>query len=160
MGIEPFMVSSSIVVLCAQRLLRRLCSSCKQSYRPTADERRLLGVDPGTDVTIHKPVGCDMCNQIGYKGRVGTHEMLVPNDRLRRAITTRGMTAEALKRHAVEDCGMTTLYWDAMEKVRAGLCCLEDVLTEVRRDEFDSRPEWMFEELGLDRPANRDEPLH
>jgi type IV pilus assembly protein PilB len=158
MGIEPFMVSSSIIVLCAQRLLRRLCSSCKQPYRPSEDERRLLGVDPGTDVTLHKPVGCEMCNQIGYKGRVGTHEMLVPNDRLRRAITTRGMTAEALKRHAVEECGMTTLYWDSMEKVRTGLCCLEDVLTEVRRDEFDSRPEWMFEELGLTRPANRDEP--
>ncbi len=160
MGVEPFMVSSSIVVLCAQRLLRRLCSSCKQPYRPTDEERRLLGVGPHTDVTLHKPVGCDVCNHIGFKGRIGTHEMLVPNDGLRRAITTKGMTAEGLKRYAVEHCGMTTLYWDTMEKVRAGLCGLQDALTEIRRDEFDSRPAWMFEELGLEHPANRDEPLY
>jgi type IV pilus assembly protein PilB len=158
MGIEPFMVSSSIIVLCAQRLLRRLCSSCKQPYSPSDDERRLVGVAPNADVALFKPVGCDNCNQIGFKGRIGAHEMLVPDDRLRRAITTKGMTAEGLKRHGVEECGMTTLFWDTMEKVRAGLCSLEDVLTEIRRDEFDSRPEWMFDELGLERPANRDTP--
>ena len=54
---------------------------------------------------------------------------------------------------------MTTLYWDAMEKVRAGICSLDDTLTEVRRDEFDSRPDWMFDELGLVRPASRDTPF-
>jgi hypothetical protein len=52
---------------------------------------------------------------------------------------------------------MTTLYWDAMEKVRAGMCHLDDVLTDIRRDEFDARPDWMFEELGFERPANRDQ---
>ena len=78
---------------------------------------------------------------------------------MRKVIATHGATAEALKRLAVETCGMTTLYWDAMEKVRAGICALDDTLTEVRRDEFDSRPEWMFEELGLVRPASRDIPF-
>ncbi len=158
MGIEPFMVSSSIVVLCAQRLLRRLCTACKQPYAPSADERRLVGVEPSTNVTLHKAVGCDVCNGLGFKGRIATHEVLVPNDRLRKAITTRGMTAEALKRQAVEQCGMTTLWWDTMEKVRAGVCALDDVLTEIRRDEFDARPDWMFDELGLARPADRETP--
>jgi hypothetical protein len=74
-------------------------------------------------------------------------------------IATKGATAEALKRLAVETCGMTTLYWDAMEKVRAGVCSLDDTLTEVRRDEFDSRPDWMFDELGLARSATRDVPF-
>ena len=58
---------------------------------------------------------------------------------------------EVIKRLAVENGGMTTLYWDAMERVRAGLCSIEDTLAEVRKDEFDSRPAWMFEELGLER---------
>jgi type IV pilus assembly protein PilB len=158
MGIEPYMVSSSIVIVCAQRLLRRLCSSCKEPYRPDERERRLIGVAPNAEITLHRPVGCDVCNRIGFKGRTGCHEMLIPNDQLRIAITTRGMAAEALKRRAVEICGMTTLYWDAMEKVRAGVCHLDDVLSEVRRDEFDARPEWMFAELGLERPENRDQP--
>ncbi len=158
MGIEPYMVSSSIIVVCAQRLLRRLCGSCKQPYEPDDRERRLVGVGPSTPITLFKPVGCDVCNRIGFKGRTGCHEMLIPNDQLRIAITTRGMAAEALKRRAVELCGMTTLYWDAMEKVRAGVCHLDDVLSEVRRDEFDARPEWMFDELGLTRPENRDQP--
>jgi len=158
MGIEPYMVSSSIVVVCAQRLLRRLCGACKQPYEPDDRERRLLGIDPTTPVTLYKPVGCGTCNRIGFKGRTGCHEMMIPNDELRIAITTHGMAAEALKRRAVELCGMTTLYWDAMEKVRAGVCHLDDVLSEVRRDEFDARPAWMFDELALTRPENRDQP--
>ncbi len=159
MGIEPFMVSSSLVLVCAQRLLRRLCRECREAYEPDARERLLVGVDPGTPLTLHRARGCARCNEIGYRGRIGTHEICVPDDAMRRVIATRGATAEGLKRMAVETCGMTTLYWDAMEKVRVGICSLDDVLTEVRRDEFDSRPEWMFAELGLARPASRDAPL-
>ncbi len=157
MGIEPYMVSSSIIVVCAQRLLRRLCVMCREAYVPDERERRLIGVGPRTDITLYRPTGCEACDRVGFKGRTGTHELLAPNDRLRVAITTKGVGAESLKRHAVEECGMTTLYWDAMEKVRAGMCHLDDVLTEIRRDEFDARPDWMFEELGLERPANRDQ---
>jgi type IV pilus assembly protein PilB len=159
MGIEPFMVSSSLVLVCAQRLLRRLCRECKEIHEPDAFERRLLGVDPETPLTLYRARGCARCNEIGYRGRIGTHEICIPDDAMRKVIASKGSTAEELKRLAVETCGMTTLYWDAMEKVRAGICSLDDVLTEVRRDEFDSRPEWMFEELGLVRPASRDKPL-
>ena len=158
MGIEPFMVSSSLVLVCAQRLLRRLCPDCKEPYQPDANERRLVGVDPQTPLTLQRARGCARCNEIGYRGRIGTHEILVPDDAMRKVIAARGATAEELKRMAVEAGGMTTLYWDAMEKVRAGICALDDVLTEVRRDEFDSRPEWMFTELGLARPVSRDLP--
>jgi type II secretory ATPase GspE/PulE/Tfp pilus assembly ATPase PilB-like protein/DNA-binding response OmpR family regulator len=159
MGIESFMVSSSLVLVCAQRLLRRLCRECREAYQPDAYERRLVGVDPETPLTLQRARGCARCNEIGYRGRIGTHEICVPDDAMRKVIASKGATAEELKRLAVETCGMTTLYWDAMEKVRAGICSLDDVLTEVRRDEFDSRPEWMFEELGLARPASRDKPL-
>ncbi len=83
--------------------------------------------------------------------------MLVPNDAMRRVITSQTVTAEGLKRQAVEQWEMTTLYWDAMEKICAGLCSLDDALAKVRKDEFDARPGWMFTELGLPHPTNRAE---
>jgi len=152
MGIEPFLVSASIILVCAQRLLRRLCPECRETYQPTEEEKQLVGVAPHADISLYRPKGCRTCNGIGYKGRVGVHEILVPDDAMRRSLGTSGITSEVIKRLAVENGGMTTLYWDAMEKVRAGLCSTEDTLSEVRKDEFDSRPPWMFEELGLERP--------
>lgn len=149
MGIEPFMVSSSLVLICAQRLLRRLCKECKEEYAPNSDERQLIGVDYDTEVTLHRAKGCSACNGTGYKGRVGIHEILVPDDAMRKAINQHGITSEALKRMAIETTDMTTLYWDAMEKARQGITSVEEALANVRRDEFDSRPRWMFEELGL-----------
>ena len=157
MGIEPFMVSSSIILVCAQRLLRRLCTECKVPYTPNETEKELVGLPPEADITLFQAKGCEACNTSGYKGRVGIHEMLAPNDTMRRIITSQTVTAESLKRQAVEECDMTTLYWDAMEKVRAGLCSLDDALAKVRKDEFDARPGWMFTELGLPHPTNRDE---
>ncbi|MGE0823894.1 MAG: ATPase, T2SS/T4P/T4SS family [Candidatus Binatia bacterium] len=151
MGIEPFMVSSSLVLVCAQRLLRRLCKECKEPYQPNDEEKQLVGVDLDSDITIHRAKGCVKCNSTGYKGRVGIHEILVPNDEMRKAINQHGITSEALKRMAIEMCDMTTLYWDAMEKVRQGITSVEEALANVRRDEFDSRPHWMFDELGLSR---------
>lgn len=155
MGIEPFMVSSSIVLICAQRLLRRLCKTCKELYRPSDDERHLLGINIDTPVEIYRAKGCEACNNTGYKGRIGIHEILVPDDAIRKAINEHGITAETLKRMAIDNTGMTTLYWDAMEKVRQGITSIEDALANVRRDEFDSRPQWMFDDLGIKRPQQR-----
>ena len=87
---------------------------------------------------------------------VGIHEFLVPNAAMRKSINASGITAKELKRQAVEESSMTTLYWDAMEKVREGRCSIDDVLAKVRIDEFDARPEWMFAELGLSVPDSRD----
>ena len=157
MGIEPFMVSSSVVLVCAQRLMRRLCKSCKEEYRPEPDERRLVGLPPDSQLPLYRAKGCEKCSHTGYKGRIGIHEILVPDDDMRKAINQHGITAEALKRQAIETCDMTTLYWDAMEKVRQGITSVEDALSKVRKDEFDTRPDWMFEELGLEKPANRDQ---
>ncbi|HSP06991.1 MAG TPA: ATPase, T2SS/T4P/T4SS family [Acidobacteriota bacterium] len=154
MGIEPFLVSSTVICVVAQRLLRRLCEECKEPYVPDASEKALLGLPPDYQIGIYRPKGCKHCAGIGYKGRIGTHEILLPDDEMRMGISTNRMTAEALKRAAVER-GMTTLYWDAMEKVREGVCSIPDVLSKVRRDDFDSRPTWMFEDLDIERPASR-----
>jgi type IV pilus assembly protein PilB len=153
MGIEPYMISSSLLMVCAQRLLRRLCPACKEPHRPDEAQRRLVGACADEDVTLFRARGCERCGRSGYKGRVGVHEILVPDDALRVAMTRPGVTSEALKRMAVEAGGMTTLYWDAMEKVRSGLCSLEDALGNVRRDEFDSRPSWLRERRPEAVPA-------
>ena len=145
MGVEPYMLSSSLLVVCAQRLLRRLCKHCKESYAPDAIQRQFVGAPETGEVLLYKPKGCEKCNGSGYRGRVGIHEVLAPDDEFRVAVNQHGITTEQLKRIAVEKMGMTTLFWDAMEKVRGGLCSLPDAMSNVRQDEFDSRPKWMLE---------------
>lgn len=141
MGIEPYMISSSLVMVCAQRLLRRLCLQCRQPQTLDARARQLLGLAEDEAATVYEAgPGCDACRGQGYAGRIGTHELLIPDDGLRALIGQEGVTAAAIKRAAVAG-GMVTLYWDAMGKVRQGLCALDDVLTQVMPDEFDSRPD-------------------
>jgi len=150
MGIEPYMVSSSLLMVCAQRLLRRLCPDCKEAYTPDEAQAKFVGGREDEKLTLYKAKGCDKCNQAGYRGRTGVHEILTPTDEMRAAIVQKGVTAETLKKMAV-DAGMTTLFWDSMEKVRAGLCSVEDALANVRPDEFDSKPKWMREERKTSR---------
>jgi len=135
MGIEPFMISGSLICVCAQRLLRRLCPECKQEYTPSEREAKLLELDKYEVDTIYKanPKGCSKCAEIGYKGRIGTHELMIVNDALREAIT-RGATSEELKKIAVEEAGMITLHKDSMEKVRQGITDIEEALRVVRPD--------------------------
>jgi len=140
MGIEPYLLSSTIVMVCAQRLLRCLCPECREAYVPAAEEKCLAGLPPGQDAILHRAKGCASCAGTGYKGRIGTYEVLVPDDAIRAATGTKGVTADQLKRLAVEKTGMTTLYWDAMEKARRGTTSVDEVLSEVRRDDFDTRP--------------------
>ncbi len=143
MGIEPYLLGSSLLLVCAQRLLRRLCKECKEPYTPDATCRQRVGIPDGVALKLYSARGCDRCSGTGYRGRIGIHEVLAPDDELRAEILREGMTAEHLKKLAVERLGMTTLYWDAMEKVRAGIASREDALVNVRADEFDSRPLWM-----------------
>jgi type IV pilus assembly protein PilB len=142
MGIEPYLVSSSLLLVCAQRLLRRLCKECKEPYSPDGIQKKFVGSGPDDPLTLYRPKGCERCNGAGYRGRVGVHEIFVPNDEIRGSIVKKGVTSESLKHMAVEN-GMTTLFWDSMEKVRQGLCSVEDTLANVKPDEFDSRPLWM-----------------
>lgn len=147
MGVEPFMVSNSLVCVCAQRLLRRLCPKCKKAFEPIKAQQLLCGLDPDVKTTLYRPHGCQMCNETGYKKRIGSYEILVPNDKMRSMINQKNCPVGTLKHMAVEECGMTTLYWDAMEKVRQGITSIEEVSTKICKDEFDSRPRWMSEEL-------------
>lgn len=135
MGIPAYMISSSIVLICAQRLLRRLCPECKESYLPDNVERNLAEVPPGDKVTFYHPVGCPACNNTGYKGRVGIFELLVPNDSLRVAITAEKISTELIRDIAVNQCGMVPLFKDAMEKVRDGVTSLKEAVSKTRNEE-------------------------
>mgnify|MGYP001560197824 CR=1 FL=1 len=136
MGIEPYLVTSSIVLVCAQRLLRRLCPKCRKGYSPGEAERRLVGIGPEEEVVLYRPGSCDECSGIGYYGRIGIHEVLVPDEAVRLAANERGVSADTLKRLGVERCGLIPLFLDAMQKVRAGICSLEDALANVRIEEI------------------------
>lgn len=133
MGISPFMISPSVLMICAQRLIRRLCTACKTPYTASELERKQTGHVSSIPLTLYQANGCTQCNQTGYQGRTGIHELLIPDEALRNAITEPGISAEALKKMAINQ-GMITLYWDAMEKVKRGETTLQEALAKVKPD--------------------------
>jgi type IV pilus assembly protein PilB len=135
MGIESFMVSSSLVCVCAQRLMRRVCKTCRVAYEPEGRERDILERAIGwTGGTIFKanPKGCPKCGGTGYKGRVGIHELMVTNEELIEGINKELETAE-LKKIAMRG-GMKTLHQDSCIKVKDGLTTLAEALSTVPQD--------------------------
>jgi type IV pilus assembly protein PilB len=134
MGIEPFMVSSSLVCVCSQRLMRRICKSCRQPYQPEGREKTVLEKAIGWAGQIFKanPKGCPKCNSIGYKGRVGIHELMITNEELVEGINKELETSE-LKKIAMRG-GMKTLHQDSMYKVKEGLSTMAEALSIVPQD--------------------------
>jgi type IV pilus assembly protein PilB len=130
MGIQPFLVSSSLLGIVAQRLMRRLCSKCKEPYDPTEEELKTIKTEE--KIKLFKAVGCSRCGDSGYKGRIGVHEVLRPNDEIKTMIN-KVIPSEELKKVAVDN-GMITLYEDAMSKVRQGISSLEEALRVVREE--------------------------
>ena len=134
MGIEPFNISASLVCVCAQRLLRRVCKNCKVSYTPQGREEKLLKDALQWTGEIYKsnPHGCPVCNGTGYKGRVGIHELMTNSEELTNGINKEVEVAE-LKRIAMRN-GMKTLHQDSMLKVKQGLTTIEEALANVPPD--------------------------
>jgi len=133
-GVEPFLISSTLVAICAQRLVRRVCA-CHKPTPPTPEEFELLARarDAAAIGNIARPAGCHKCDQTGYKGRTGIHELLECTDAVRELIT-RGASNLDLKRNARKH-GMRTLFEDAMEKVKAGITTLPEALSIACPDE-------------------------
>ncbi len=135
MDIEPFMISSSILCVCAQRLMRRVCKQCKVAVRaqgPGAGDparRRSAGAGRSSSTTRK---GCPKCNGSGYRGRVGIHELMITNEELIEGINKKMETAE-LKKIAQRQ-GMKTLHQDSLLKVKEGLSTLEEAIATVPPD--------------------------
>ncbi|MGH8935153.1 MAG: GspE/PulE family protein [Acidimicrobiia bacterium] len=133
MGVEPFLVSSAVDAILAQRLARRLCLKCREEYQPTMDALREVGWDFGEDdeelPVLFRPVGCKGCSNTGYRGRLALHEvMLITEDIERLAVERR--SSEEIKKVAVTQ-GMRTLREDGLAKVRLGSTSLEEILRVV-----------------------------
>ncbi|HKV45060.1 MAG TPA: ATPase, T2SS/T4P/T4SS family, partial [bacterium] len=131
MGIEPFLITSSLIGVLAQRLVRVLCPKCKQAYVPPVDALHRLGLDPAkaTDVHLYRGAGCDHCRKTGYKGRIGVFELMVMTDPLRTLAVT-GAPTEKLREGAIAE-GMRTLKQDAVQKVLGGITSFEEMLRVV-----------------------------
>ncbi len=131
MGIEPFLVATSVNLICAQRLVRRICTNCKEPLEVPQQALLDAGFTPeeAKATTISHGKGCGSCNKSGYKGRVGLYEVMEVNDELRELILV-GASALELKKKALE-LEMVTLRRSGLIKVAAGLTTLEEVLRET-----------------------------
>ncbi|HUI28495.1 MAG TPA: type II secretion system ATPase GspE, partial [Candidatus Kryptonia bacterium] len=135
MGIEPFLVSSSVIGVMAQRLVRRVCPECREPYTPTVEELRELGVraDRIAGRTIYRVgPGCPPCKQTGYRGRTGIHELLVVDDEIRNLVMKNADSA-AIRREATGR-GMDTLRQDGADKVLNGITTIEEILRVTQED--------------------------
>jgi general secretion pathway protein E len=137
MGIEPFLVTSSTIAIQAQRLVRRTCSQCKESYTPDRDPLQELGIrlDDPRAKTLWRGRGCDKCSQRGYYGRTGIFELLVMSQKIQEMVL-QGADSNAIKREAHKE-GMRTLREDGAEKMLRGLTTLEEILRVTRDDVLD-----------------------
>lgn len=135
MGIEPFLVASSVVAIIAQRLVRLVCTRCRKPYIPTREELMKLGVghdaEPGQ---FYRGIGCGDCNHTGYRGRTGIYEFLLIDDEIRRLIVSKA-DSNVIQQTAMKK-GMTTLKQEGASKVLQGLTATEEVL-RITQQEID-----------------------
>jgi type IV pilus assembly protein PilB len=131
MGIEPFLVASSVHLICAQRLVRRVCANCKEPAPLPPPALMQAGFSPADadSVTPFKGVGCDRCNLTGYKGRIGLYEVMEIAEELRELILV-GASGTELRRKAIDE-GMVTLRNSGLRKVKDGVTTIEEVVRET-----------------------------
>ncbi len=126
MGAPSYMVSSAVIGILAQRLVRRICSHCKEAYKPTAEELEILSIEsPADDLVLYKGKGCEKCGNDGYSGRVGLYEIMRLNREIQELIDSSASTF-AIQDAAVKN-GMNTLAMDGKQKILEGLTTVEEV---------------------------------
>ena len=129
MGIEPFLLSSSLLGVLAQRLVRLLCPDCKEGMAPDASERALMGLPDDEDITVYRPTGCETCNHLGYRGRTGIYELVMVDDTMRQLIHDRA-SEQALEKQA--RLFTPSIRSDGWRKVMLGETSIEEVLRVTR----------------------------
>ena len=126
MGLEPFLISSSVVLIAAQRLVRKICTKCKQPYKIDDDTKKRLGISSTTASMFYKGKGCELCFETGYKGRIGIIETMLLTPEVKKLIMDKA------SEHDIEEqakaSGMVTLRQDGMAKAVKGITTLEEVL--------------------------------
>ncbi|MAS60340.1 MAG: hypothetical protein CMQ07_04450 [Gammaproteobacteria bacterium] len=130
MGVEGYLISSSLLAIQAQRLVRRVCTDCAEEVPITPDELAVLQVEQEECPTLQRGLGCEACGQTGYRGRVGLYELLMMSDEIRHHIAS-GADANIIRDEAIK-AGMRTLRQDALEKLKAGITTPEEVVRVTR----------------------------
>ncbi len=134
MGVQPFLIASSLIGVLAQRLVRTLCDTCKEETEITNAELNHLGINSvPADATIYHPVGCPKCNHRGYSGQTSISELLLISDSVR-ALILKKADANALKQTAIKE-GMRTLRQDALDKVFQGITSIEEMVRAINAEE-------------------------
>jgi len=137
MNVEPFLVSSSVIGMLAQRLVRRVCPACREPVVPTETELAQLGYTrerflADTPGHVYRATGCQECLDNGYTGRTGIYELLLVDDEVRHLVM-QNVDSNTLKKHAIRN-GMTTLRDDGALKVMQGITTIEEVLRVTQDD--------------------------
>ena len=135
MGIEPFLISSSVVAVLAQRLVRRLCDKCKQPYKPDPELLHNMHIPESKShtMTFYKAVGCEECNETGYKGRLAVFEIMPMSNEIAK-LTIEKSDMSVLRKQAVAE-GMTLLIQDGIAKIEQGLTTIEEVMRVASSEE-------------------------
>ena len=134
MGIEPYLVSSSLIAIMAQRLVRTVCAGCKEPYNPEEVSLREIGIDPSRVriKELYQGKGCNLCLNTGYRGRTGIYEMLLMDQDIRSLVLNR-TDSNTIKKKAQEK-GMITLREDGARKILDGITTIEEVLRVTQED--------------------------
>jgi general secretion pathway protein E len=137
MGIEPFLIASSVVIVLAQRLIRKLCDECKKSYTPTEESLKRIGIvtEQAKGITFYQSVGCEKCSNLGYKGRKPIFEIMEMSPSIA-ALTMQKADTAVITQKAVEE-GMTLLVQDGVRAIKEGVTTIEEVLS-VAVAEYDT----------------------
>ena len=131
MGVEPFLLSSSLLAVLSQRLVRTLCSSCRQPHTPDAEERQILGLSESSEHIIYRAGSCEGCNHTGYRGRTGIHELLQVDDHVRELVHN-GHGEQAIEKYIRQST--PSIRQDGLQKVLEGKTTLEEVLRVTREE--------------------------
>src|SRR2546422_8713056 len=141
MGVEPFLISSSVIGVLAQRLARTICLHCKEAYTPRVDAVQRLGLKPEQDeeIVFYRGRGCDRCKGAGYKGRLGIFELMPISEPIREIILKGGSAAQ-IRDQAIAE-GMKTLADDGILKALEGVTTIDELLRVVYVEEQRKREE-------------------
>jgi type IV pilus assembly protein PilB len=132
MGIEPFLISSSVIGILAQRLVRTICNTCKTEFNPPAKSLSDLGLEAKTDMKLFHGKGCNVCKNSGYKGRTGLYELMTLNDKIKELVLTK--TSSSIIKKAAREAGMKTLQDDGLIKVLDGATTIDEVMRVTMLD--------------------------
>ena len=138
MGVQPFLIASSLAGVLAQRLIRTLCNDCKEAYAPSDYDFQMLDVHSmPKEATLYKPKGCPKCNYLGYAGMTVVSELLIMTDDIRPLVLKKA-DANTVKKMAMKN-GMKSLRQDALEKVFKGITSVEEMVRAINEEDEESQ---------------------